>query len=231
MRNFSALPALQDATIAIQKEGRLTRQSLDWVNQTAGANFPVVGEPFADNRRREITDPATNITLLGLSNGDMLDALVDDVATYAISSNIQYDNYGDSGCDNDPARYLTPLAPLGFAACRLVFARLIDRQQESKKKGIVTSYYGPTMEYLARCDTTYGDSSCQVDVKCYKGGVEAIARRLGYACVDLVESGRSLRDNGFEEIETIGISQALLVGNPSGTTRWRNQERLQDEKV
>lgn len=103
-----------------------------------------------------------------------------------------------------------PLA-LAFGACRLVVAaprdrRLADLALQPTLR-VATKY--PTLarqHFLAR--------GLSVEIVVLSGSVE-LAPRAGLAdiIVDVVDTGRTLRENGLVEIETVLQSQACLIVN------------------
>lgn len=206
MRNFN-IPAIQDAVIAVQKEGRMTAGSINWLNENVGTDFPLGPTPFKDTARRRLTDSSTGITIVGRSNGDNLKELATGRADLAIAGG---DKLGEvASQDNNPFGFKTVL-PLGFATCRLVFARQIGTQDDSRT--VATSYPRQARNYLDQ-------RGRMVPVSYYGGGVEMIARENDYNLVDIVDSGASLAANNFEEVETLAQSEAMLIGIENSQTQ------------
>ncbi len=208
MNNFNSL-ALQNATIAVQAKGRLTSGTLAWLNENANTDFPVTESPFADNPRREMTDRASGITLLGFSNRDTMKAVACGLVDLAVCGEDKFLEYDDLGADDEP--YRTNIQRrLGFGKSRLVLAtpngaeRPIDR--------VVTSYPSQTYQYLG----ANGMRGAQIEY--FSGGVEMIARRLGCDFVDICDSGNSMRGNGYREVATICNYEAVLVAATTTTT-------------
>ena len=105
------------------------------------------------------------------------------------------------------ADLLQPLT-LGFGGCRIVVAALAERSGNGDGMLRVATKY-------PRIATTYfGGRGQPVEVIELSGSVE-LAPVLGLAdcIVDLVETGRTLHDNGLSIVEVIAESTARLVVN------------------
>lgn len=194
---------LGGATIAVQKAGRLTLDSLLWLNTNAGTDFPVTDTPFADGRTDQLRDTATGITIYGQSNGDLIKAGACMPAIDAmIAGEDQFYKYEPLGGDDDPYQ-ITIAKRLGFGGCQLVFAR--PDTATGPVRMVATSYPRQARAYLtSRCidDAT---------VAYYSGGIESKARQLGCDMVEITASGQSLAANGAQIIEPIASYQACLL--------------------
>lgn len=199
MKNFNSLPAMQDATIAIQKEGRMTEGSITWLNENAGTDFPVTDTPFKNNPWRRLTDSATGVTIVGRSNGDNLKDLAVGQPDLAIAGR---DKLGEVMTGDFNPFGFRVVSPLGFATCRLMFARQYGNRDDTLP--IATSYPRQARRYLQ-------EKGLSVPVSYYAGGVEMIARENGFNLVDIVDTGKSLAENNFEPIDTLAESEALLL--------------------
>lgn len=207
MRNFNTLPAMQDAVIAVQKEGRMTEGSIDWLNENAGTDFPVGSAPFNNIPTRSLIDSATGITIVGRSNGDNLKEVATGRPDLAIAGT---DKLGEIMSGEFNPFGFKIISPLGFATCRLMFARKIGDNNNSLP--IATSYPRQTRRFLNKQDLN-------IPVSYYAGGVEMIARDNGYNVVDIVETGSSLAANGFEPITAVADTEAALIGIEAPVTR------------
>jgi ATP phosphoribosyltransferase len=201
--------AYQDATIAIQAKGRLTLDTLQWLNNTTGTEFALTKTPFQGNPRRELTDTATGITILGFSNRDTMKAVACGLADLGICGQDMYREYEDIGADYEP--YRTYIAQrLGFGKSRLVLATPADAQRPISR--VITSYPNQASQYLG----LNGMRDAQIEY--YAGGIEMIARRRGCDFVDICDTGDSMRGNGYKEVATICSYEAVLVGATATTT-------------
>ncbi|MGB4759044.1 MAG: ATP phosphoribosyltransferase [Candidatus Saccharimonadales bacterium] len=201
--------AYQDATIAIQAKGRLTLNSLQWLNNNTGTEFLLTETPFENNPRRELLDTATGITLLGFSNRDTMKAVACGLADLGICGEDIYREYEDTGSDNEP--YCTYIERrLGFSKSRLVLATPNDAQRPINR--VITSYPRQASYYLG----LNGMRNTQIEY--YTGGVEMIARRRGCDFVDICDTGGSMTGNDYREVATICSYEAVLVGATTTTT-------------
>ncbi len=211
---------LENSTIAIQKSGRLTAGSLEWLNNNAGTDFPVSKEPF--DKRRELTDKATGIVIAGYSNGDTLEAVACGQTDLGICGSDKYNelvapynqvrtwktSYGTGGYypENNPFNLEIRQAKLGFGMCRLALARPSGVLQKPIRS-LATSY--PKLATLYATDLEMR----MVKIDKFAGGIEMICRRGGYdAVVDVVNEGATLLANDLVEVDTIDEFEAMLAG-------------------
>src|SRR5919199_4253674 len=106
------------------------------------------------------------------------------------------------------ADLLLPL-DLGISRCRIVVAA-VDAQALTKVQGMIRV----ATKYSQIASTHFGARGIPVEIIQLSGSVE-LAPALGLAdmIVDLVETGRTLRDNGLTVVEEIGESTGRLVVN------------------
>lgn len=204
----------ENAEFAIQKKGRLTKGSLEWLNERLGTDFPIADSPF--DRTRELRDRATGITVAGYSNGDVLKAVACGMADYGIAGEDKLEEllYPQNNPYRLPEggfnRYgnLTAIGVVQPALCRLVLARKQGEETRPLRR-IATSYPNLTKQMLRRTGVAITQMP-QVDV--FSGGVEPIARRNGYdAIVDVTQTGETLRENGFVETTQIKTYSSVVV--------------------
>jgi ATP phosphoribosyltransferase len=103
---------------------------------------------------------------------------------------------------------LLPL-DLGIARCRIVVAAA-DAQALSKVQGMIRV----ATKYAQIANAHFGARGIPVEIIQLSGSVE-LAPALGLAdlIVDLVETGRTLRENGLTVVEEIAESTGRLVVN------------------
>jgi len=102
---------------------------------------------------------------------------------------------------------------LGVGECRMVLAAIsgdpgpADHERRLGLMKVATKYPGVTRAYFA-------SAGRQVEIVELKGSVE-IAPIVGLAdaVVDLVATGRTLRENGLEERDELFVSTARLISN------------------
>src|SRR6516225_9149720 len=184
-------------TIALAK-GRLQEASLELFRQS-GINLP---DGVLDSRRLLVEDNSNQYNFIFVKPGD--------VPTY-----VEY-GVADAGiCGRDvliesAADVHEPL-DLRFGYCRLVVAG----KPESELRGynplvaarVATKYPRVTADYFQR-------HGVPIELIVLSGSVElAAVLGLAHHIVDLVESGRTLRDNGLVVIDTIAESTARLIVN------------------
>jgi ATP phosphoribosyltransferase len=182
--------------IAIQKSGRLNKESLDLLKK-CGISI--------DNGKDQLKAAARNFPLevLYLRNGDIPQYLRDGVVDLAIiGENLIFEKGKD----------LTVVEKLGFSKCRVCIAVPKDfnytgiKDLEGKK--IATSYPNTVNKYLS-------EKGISADLHIINGSVE-IAPNIGLAdaICDIVSSGSTLFKNNLKEVATIVKSESVLVQAP-----------------
>lgn len=108
---------------------------------------------------------------------------------------------------------------LGIARCRMVLAGLAGRPVPAGRLRVATKYVHTTRDWFAR-------QGRQVEIIKLYGSME-LAPSLGLAdqIVDLVDTGRTLRENGLEVLQTIADISARLIVNKAALRLKR--ERIQ----
>lgn len=199
---------LEQTNIGIQTKGRLTQQSLRWLNQQTGSNFPDTEEPFG--KVRKLTDQETGVTVFGFSNGDTIKAAAKGYVDIAFAG---LDKVLELRRGNDPqfSRTLTMAQPLGFGACRMVLAQPKDIDPSIPMQRVVTTYPNLTRDFLR---VMYNNAYPPTYVDVFGGSIETIATLGGYdGIVDVTETGEALTENGLIEVEELLQSQAVLIGS------------------
>ena len=105
------------------------------------------------------------------------------------------------------------LLDLGFARCRLVEARRADPAPDTERRRlrVATKYARVARDWFAA-------RGVQTEIVALSGSVElAPLTGLAERIIDLVDSGRTLRENGLVEIETVAEISARLVANQAAT--------------
>lgn len=182
--------------IAIQKSGRLNKESLDLLKK-CGISI--------DNGKDQLKAAARNFPLevLYLRNGDIPQYLRDGVVDLAIiGENLVFEKGKD----------LIVVEKLGFSKCRVCIAVPKDfnftgiKDLEGKK--IATSYPNTVNKYLS-------EKGISADLHIINGSVE-IAPNIGLAdaICDIVSSGSTLFKNNLKEVATIVKSESVLVQAP-----------------
>ena len=163
--------------------------------------FRRAGLPFPDGETRRLVVPLGELRFLFVKDGD--------VPTYV--------EYGVADCGiagrdvllEARSDVLEPL-DLGFGRCRLVVARPAGAAPFSGR----TSTLRVATKYPRIAAEHFLGRGVPVEVVSLAGSVE-IAPGLGLAdcIVDVVETGRTLKENGLLEVEDVAQSSARLVVN------------------
>ena len=182
--------------IAIQKSGRLNKESLDLLKK-CGISI--------DNGKDQLKAAARNFPLevLYLRNGDIPQYLRDGVVDLAIiGENLVFEKGKD----------LIVVEKLGFSKCRVCIAVPKDFNftgiKDLERKKIATSYPNTVNKYLS-------EKGISADLHIINGSVE-IAPNIGLAdaICDIVSSGSTLFKNNLKEVATIVKSESVLVQAP-----------------
>jgi ATP phosphoribosyltransferase len=188
---------MQMLTIALSK-GRLAEQAIELLEQS-GYDCSAAKEK---TRRLILEDPASGLRFIMAKPAD--------VPTY-----VEYGaaDIGVVGKDTllEEGRQLYEVLNLGFGACRMCVcgpAAMAGRLDSIPNKRIGTKYPRIAREYF---EIKKRES---VEIIKLNGSVE-LAPLIGLAevIVDIVESGRTLRENGLEVLETIAEISARMVVN------------------
>ncbi|NLW88662.1 MAG: ATP phosphoribosyltransferase [Clostridiaceae bacterium] len=184
-------------TIALSK-GRLADQTLELL-ETAGYDCSSARE---DSRKLVLEDAAAGLRFIMAKPAD--------VPTY-----VEYGaaDIGVVGKDTlmEENRQLYEVIDLGFGACRMCVCgpeRLRGSLDRIPNKRVASKYPNITRAYFEK---TKRES---VEIIKLNGSVE-LAPLVGLAevIVDIVESGRTLRENGLDVLEVIADISARLVVN------------------
>lgn len=115
---------------------------------------------------------------------------------------------------------------LGFGRCRLVVAEPVELQKRDDPRG--WSYLRIATKYPNIAERYFAQKGIQVEIVRLSGSIE-LAPLVGLCerIVDLVASGRTLRENGLVEVEEIARSSArLIVNRASLKTKHRRIQEL-----
>jgi ATP phosphoribosyltransferase len=186
---------------AIQKSGRLSEDSIKLLLEC--------GLRFDSNRgNNRLRSEASNfpIEFIFLRDDDIPGYVADGVVDVGIiGENVLYEKYG-----SEPAEVLL-YEKLGFSQCQLSIA--VPKSfgykglSDFNGKKIATSHPRLLKDFLER-------KNISANIHEISGSVEiAPSMGLADAICDLVGSGSTLVSNGLKEVETILLSQAVLIAN------------------
>ncbi|KTG23224.1 ATP phosphoribosyltransferase [Idiomarina sp. WRN-38] len=199
-------------TIAIQKSGRLSKESMALLN--------ACGVKFSINEARLIAHSTSHpIDLLRVRDDDIPGLVMDGVVDLGLVGENVLEEARLERIASDTAAVFQPLRALEFGQCRLSIAvpRELSYQSQADLDGmrIATTYPQLLKRYLK-------DNGINARVVMLTGSVEVAPRAgLADAICDLVSTGATLEANGLVEKEVIFRSQAQLI---------QNSETLSDEK-
>ena len=182
-------------TIAVQKSGRLSEQSLSL--------FQECGIDIA-NSNRKLKASATNFPL------EILFLRDDDIPQYVEQGVADAGILGENEIWEQQKEIRT-VRRLGFASCRMSLAIPKDEAYENlgffEGKKIATSYPGILRRFFEK-------ENIPVTIEPIGGSVE-IAPGIGLAegIFDIVSTGSTLQMNGLKEVAVVARSQAALVSN------------------
>ena len=162
--------------------------------------FRRAGLPFPDGETRRLVVPLGELRFLFVKDGDVPTYVEYGVADCGIAGR---DVLLEAGSD-----VFEPL-DLGFGRCRLVVARPAGAVPAAG-----TSTLRVATKYPKIAAGHFLGRGVPVEVVSLAGSVE-IAPGLGLAdcIVDVVETGRTLKENGLVEVEDVAHSSARLVVN------------------
>ncbi len=187
-------------TVALAK-GALLRDSVDRF-KTAGLDFSAVLDP--DNRQLMVPSVCGRARALLVRNGD--------VPVYVAYGQAQL---GVVGYDvlREHQMPVAHLADLGFGGCRMSVA---VKSSSGYQRVTDLPPHCRVASKFTRCARQYFDSiDLPVELVHLSGSVElGPITGIAEAIVDLVATGRTLKDNGLVAIEDLFHTTARLVGHP-----------------
>jgi ATP phosphoribosyltransferase len=198
----SPLPTHPSAmiTVALPK-GSLLKDAIR-LFQSVGLDFSAFLDP--NNRQLQITDPTNRARALLVRNHD--------VPVYVEYGQAQLGIVG-----YDILREKTPqvahLIDLGFGTCRLSVA---VREDSPYRTSLDLPPHGRVASTFVNCARAHFDRlDLPIEIVPLSGSVElGPIVGMSEAIVDLISTGKTLRENGLIEIETLFYSSARLIGHP-----------------
>ena len=187
-------------TIALAK-GALLKDSIK-LFQAIGLDFSAFLEPGF--RQLQIVDPTGTARALLVRNGD--------VPVYVEYGQAQL---GIVGYDvlQEQKPNVAQLVDLKFGGCRLSVA---VKASSPYRSSLELPMHGRVASTLVNCARDYFDAlDLPVDIVQLHGSVElGPLTGMSEAIVDLVDTGKTLRENGLIEIDTLFHSTARLIAYP-----------------
>ncbi|MCK7460464.1 ATP phosphoribosyltransferase [Idiomarina aminovorans] len=199
-------------TIAIQKSGRLSKESMALLN--------ACGVKFSVNEARLIAHSTSHpIDLLRVRDDDIPGLVMDGVVDLGLVGENVLEEARLERIATDSVAAYQPLRGLEFGQCRLSLALPKESQYQSLKDldglRVATTYPQLLKRYLK-------DNGVNARTVMLTGSVEVAPRAgLAEAICDLVSTGATLEANGLVEKDVIFRSQAQLI---------QRADKLADEK-
>lgn len=185
--------------IAIQKSGRLAERSLELIR---AAGFRL------NKSAGELAYSVENapIDLWCVRDDDIPTFVADGVADFGIVGRNVLAERSSIGRDR-----LTEVMPLGFGRCRLSIATPdsvpYDGAASLQGARIATTYPNLLQRFL-------NEKGVRAEIVEMRGAVEVAPRlKLADLICDLVSTGATLEANGLRAVETVLLSEAVLVRN------------------
>lgn len=202
----------QRLQMAIQKKGRLFKESIDLLNR-CGYQFHL-----RDNQLLCRVENA-EMDLLLVRDDDIPTLVRDGICDIGIVG----DNVLQEKClQDDSYNTITISKRLGFAKCRLSIAASKNSSlQTLNKKRIATSYPNILRVYLQR-------QQIDANILELSGSVEIAPKlKMADAICDLVSTGRTLEENDLQEMQSIFDSEALLIHQSLSNEKNSEMQTLQ----
>ena len=132
-----------------------------------------------------------------------------DVLTYVSQGTVDMGIVGKDLIEEYQPERCLEMVDLGIAACSIVCASLPDATLDGERLRVATKYTNTTRSY-------FHDQGKHVDIVPLRGGME-LAPNLGIAdcIVDIVDTGKTLQENGLIVVDTIShITSRLIINHP-----------------
>ncbi|MCP9818365.1 ATP phosphoribosyltransferase [Synechococcus sp. Cruz-9H2] len=187
-------------TVALAK-GALLKDSVRCF-AAAGLDFSALLD--ADNRQLMVPSPCGRARALLVRNGD--------VPVYVAYGQAQLGVVGDDVL-REHQLPVAPLLDLGFGGCRMAVA---VRENSGYSRAAELPAHCRVASKFVRCaETFFAGLDLPVELIHLTGSVElGPITGMSEAIVDLVATGRTLRDNGLVALDELFHSTARLIGNP-----------------
>jgi ATP phosphoribosyltransferase len=198
--------------VALPK-GRLLRDAVRLFQEWGATGV----EALKDSRRLTVEDPAHGLRFLAVKAVDIPTYVEHGAADMGV---VGKDQLLEQGRD-----VYEPL-DLGFGACRLVVAEpaWLRRHDDPRRWTCLRV----ATKYPRLTERHFGQKGVQVEIVHLSGSIE-LAPVMGLAerIVDLVATGRTLRENGLVEVEEIlKASARLIVNRASLKTRYQAMQAV-----
>ncbi len=184
--------------IGIQKNGRLTKPSLKYLT-SLGIDIPENG--------RELMIVCGDFQILFLRQTDIPEFVERGIIDFGI--------VGENSIYEKRSK-VDVISKLGFSQCSLVIAGPDETTiDDLNGERIATSFPNSLKAFLKK-------NKINASIIEVRGSVEVMpAMGLADAVCDLVQTGRTLKENKLLPIATVMESEAVLISNPNSTKKWK----------
>ncbi|MCP4476116.1 MAG: ATP phosphoribosyltransferase [Gammaproteobacteria bacterium] len=196
----------QRLRVAIQKKGRLNRDSIDLLTR-CGLQIALAKSSLFCHVEN------LPIDILFVRDDDIPTLVMDNLCDIGIvGDNVLQEKNLYQRSNGDPSRFEV-VKRLGFSRCRLSIAFPQDKPYQDCQSlaglRIATSYPHLLNDYLQK-------NQLQAETLVISGSVEVAPRlEMADAICDLVSTGRTLEENNLREVETVIESEAVLIKSTS----------------
>ncbi len=187
-------------TVALAK-GALLKDSVRCL-AAAGLDFSALLD--SDNRQLMVPSPCGNARALLVRNAD--------VPVYVAYGQAQLGIVGEDVL-REHQLPVAPLVDLGFGGCRMAVA--VKASSGYRRAADLPAHCRVASKFVRCAETFFNQLDLPVELIHLTGSVElGPITGMSEAIVDLVATGRTLRDNGLVAIEDLFHSTARLIGHP-----------------
>ncbi len=187
-------------TVALAK-GALLKDSVRCL-AAAGLDFSALLD--SDNRQLMVPSPCGTARALLVRNAD--------VPVYVAYGQAQLGIVGEDVL-REHQLPVAPLVDLGFGGCRMAVA--VKASSGYRRAADLPAHCRVASKFVRCAETFFNQLDLPVELIHLTGSVElGPITGMSEAIVDLVATGRTLRDNGLVAIEDLFHSTARLIGHP-----------------
>lgn len=197
-------------TIALTK-GRILEETLPLLGKVGIRP----SEDIQSSRKLVFSTNRSDLRLVVLRGSDVPTYVEFGTADLAVAGKDVILEHGGNG-------FYEPL-DLKIAQCRLMTAAMKDRRPINGRLRVATKYVNLARNY-------YAEKGTQVEIIKLYGAME-LAPIMGFAdeIVDIVDTGKTLKANGLEPLETIAnISSRLIINKASMKLKHKQIQELTD---
>ncbi|PIN87205.1 hypothetical protein COV19_00960 [Candidatus Woesearchaeota archaeon CG10_big_fil_rev_8_21_14_0_10_44_13] len=209
-KDDAAISSLEIDDIIMERTGQKTFQ-IDFVR---GGDIPQLVEDFMGQGE----------TVYGLTGDDLFDEYLMKMSWNNQRSGLKVLNTYD--WFDEAAMYKRP------ALCLMARTSSISDLPEKPKLAMNSKYWFISNEYIEKAMYALGKKPA---IKTYSGGTEeTITDGINDCCIDIVYSGKSLRENGLNVLDIVRFSDIVLIGqdpNDMGNAFCEDYRQVMERKL